>query len=121
MHTYVSTSTPLVSPQYFLACILQLIVIDLVLPIKEQQLVLLSVHLDSSLLIRYGTYHAYAYGMYHTRMVQFCIPYAYSMTIRVCLYFSYMQLAIRAIALSDCYSFFISYVYSSILLACSAY
>ena len=25
----------------------------------------------------------YAYGMYHTRMVQFCIPYAYGMTIRV--------------------------------------
>ena len=28
-------------------------------------------------------YVPYAYGMYHTRTVQFCIPYAYGMTIRV--------------------------------------
>ena len=28
-------------------------------------------------------YIPYAYGMYHTRTVQFCIPYAYGMTIRV--------------------------------------
>ena len=28
-------------------------------------------------------YVPYAYGMYYTRMVQFCIPYAYGMIIRV--------------------------------------
>ena len=33
--------------------------------------------------VPYAYFIPYAYGMYHTRMVQFCIPYTYSMTIHV--------------------------------------
>ena len=31
----------------------------------------------------YIWYVPYLYGMYYTRMVQFCMPYAYDLTIRV--------------------------------------